>query len=230
MFFVLNSGCAVTGSFSNTSTAAPAIQFSSSAFFSAISSTMPPRAVLITRADDLIARSSSSPIRLFVPSESVVCTVTKSESSISFASGTMSTPSTRARSSGTNGSCAMTRISSPFARRATSEPTCPRPITPSVLPRTSMPWNFPRSHFPDFSEALASGICRESDSMRAIACSAAEITLPVGAFTTTTPFSVAAWRSMLSTPMPARPTTWSVLDASKISRVTLVSLRTTSAS
>ena len=65
--------------------------------------------------------------------------------------------------------------------------------------------------------------------MRPIACSAAEIVLPSGALTTMTPRSVAALRSMLSTPTPARPTAWSSFPAAKTSGVTFVSLRTTSA-
>ena len=53
-------------------------------------------------------------------------------------------------------------------------------------------------------------------------CSAAAIVLPVGALTTVIPAAVAASRSTLSTPTPARPTTWSRLPAAAItSRVDL---------
>ena len=53
---------------------------------------------------------------------------------------------------------------------------------------------------------------------------------PCGAFITTTPRCVAAATSMLSTPMPARPTTFSRGAASKRARVTLVAERTASPS
>jgi hypothetical protein len=64
-----------------------------------------------------------------------------------------------------------------------------------------------------------------------MACSAAATVLAVGALTTRQPASVAAWRSTLSIPTPARPTTRSRPRlASSTSRVTLVPLRTMSAS
>ncbi|KAL3825038.1 hypothetical protein ACJIZ3_021067 [Penstemon smallii] len=66
---------------------------------------------------------------------------------------------------------------------------------------------------------------------KAIPCSAAAIVLAVGAFTTKHPNSVAACRSTLSIPTPARPTTFSFpFAASKTWRVTFVPLRTISAS
>jgi hypothetical protein len=43
----------------------------------------------------------------------------------------------------------------------------------------------------------------------AMACSAVVMELPNGVFITTTPRPVAAGTSTLSTPMPARPTTFS---------------------
>uniref|UniRef100_A0A0A9F0C1 Si707066f01 n=1 Tax=Arundo donax TaxID=35708 RepID=A0A0A9F0C1_ARUDO len=65
----------------------------------------------------------------------------------------------------------------------------------------------------------------------ATACSAAATVLAVGALTTRHPASVAAWRSTLSIPTPARPTTRSrPRAASNTSRVTRVALRTTNAS
>jgi len=65
------------------------------------------------------------------------------------------------------------------------------------------------------------------DMMRLIVCSAVEIVLPPGVFMTTTPRSVAACTSTLSTPTPARPTTRSFGAASMTFRVTFVSERTT---
>src|SRR5207247_7121980 len=124
----------------------------------------------------------------------------------------------------------MTSISRPCARFATSEPTLPRPITPSVLPRISVPTNFERVHPPRLTDASACGTQRASAKSRAIACSAAATMLPRGALTTRMPLRVAACTSMLSTPTPARPTTRSLRPASMIGAVTRVSLRTTSAS
>ena len=60
--------------------------------------------------------------------------------------------------------------------------------------------------------------------------SAAETVFPAGAFMTGIPRSVAARRSMLSTPTPARPTALSRGAASIISRFTWVALRTIRAS
>src|SRR5207248_627772 len=67
----------------------------------------------------------------------------------------------------------MTSISRPCARLATSEPTLPRPITPSVLPRISVPTKFARVHSPRFTDASAWGTDRASAKSRAIVCSAA---------------------------------------------------------
>ena len=61
-------------------------------------------------------------------------------------------------------------------------------------------------------------------------CSAAETMLDCGALTTMTPRRVAASRSTLSRPMPARPTTSRTSAASSTSAVTCVAERMTSAS
>ncbi len=63
-----------------------------------------------------------------------------------------------------------------------------------------------------------------------MACSAADRALEPAAFTTTMPRRVAAATSTLSTPVPARPTTFRRAARSMRSAVTLVALRTTSAS
>ena len=73
--------------------------------------------------------------------------------------------------------------------------------------------------------AVASGICRASESIMATACSAVVTALPNGVFITTTPRAVALVTSTLSTPMPARPTTFRFGAASISSRVTLLALR-----
>ncbi len=61
-------------------------------------------------------------------------------------------------------------------------------------------------------------------------CSAAAIVLPVGAFTTVIPARVAASRSTLSTPTPARPITASREPAAIMSASTWTWLRTMRAS
>ncbi len=61
-------------------------------------------------------------------------------------------------------------------------------------------------------------------------CSVAESRFAVGALTTSTPRSVAAATSTLSTPMPARPTTLRRGPAASSSPVTWVVLRTIRAS
>ena len=61
-------------------------------------------------------------------------------------------------------------------------------------------------------------------------CSAAETTFDSGAFATTIPRRVAASTSTLSTPTPARPTTFRFVARSMTSAVTFVAERTISAS
>jgi hypothetical protein len=107
----------------------------------------------------------------------------------------------------------------------------PVPITPRVLPNSSRPEeNFFFSQLPARVLCEASATCRASASSKATVCSATDTLLPPGAFITTTPRRVAALRSMLSTPVPARPITRSRVAAASRSAVTLVALRTASAS
>ena len=82
------------------------------------------------------------------------------------------------------------------------------------------------SHLPARVERSAAGIWRASASISEIACSAVVTELPNGVFITTTPRWVAASTSILSTPMPARPTTLSRGAAASTSAVTLVAERT----
>ena len=86
-------------------------------------------------------------------------------------------------------------------------PMLPRPMTPSVLLQTSTPVNLPRSHLPARSAALAAGMCRAIAIIIEMVCSAVVTLLPSGLFITTMPRRVAASRSTLSTPTPARPIT-----------------------
>ena len=112
-----------------------------------------------------------------------------------------------------------------MARSATIEPILPQPMTPSVLPVISTPMNLFFSHLPARVEASASGIWRASASISVMACSAVVIELPNGVFITITPLAVAAGISTLSTPMPARPITFSFFAFSRIFGVTLVAER-----
>ena len=70
---------------------------------------------------------------------------------------------------------------------------------------------------------------RACASINAIACSATDRMFDVGALTTITPRSVAAVTSTLSSPTPARPTTWSDEPAASTSAVTCVAERMISA-
>ena len=105
------------------------------------------------------------------------------------------------------------------------EPILPQPTTPRVLPVSSTPMNFDFSHLPAWVEVLACGISRASANIMAMACSAVVMALPKGVFITTTPLAVAAFRSTLSTPMPARPMTLRLVAALISSAVALVAER-----
>ena len=112
-----------------------------------------------------------------------------------------------------------------MARSATIEPILPQPMTPSVFEKISTPRNLFFSHLPARVDASASGICRASDSISVMACSAVVIELPNGVFMTMMPRAVAAGISTLSTPMPARPITFRPLAFSRSLAVTLVAER-----
>ena len=81
------------------------------------------------------------------------------------------------------------------------------------------------SHLPAWVEAFASGIWRATANIMAMACSAVVIELPKGVFITITPFLEAAGMSTLSTPMPARPTTFRLVAEASSFSVTLVAER-----
>src|SRR4029450_903839 len=197
----------------------------------AASSTMPPRDVFTRRAPSFIRASSRSPISASVSGVRGRWRDTKSACTRSASRvGISSTPISLARSLGTYGSNAMTRMPKAAHRWATIEPTLPRPTTPSVLPASSTPWWRSRSHRPAFSAVLACGMFRAWASMSATACSAAETMFDCGAFTTMTPRLVAASTSTLSRPIPALAMTFRFSAASITSAVTLVCDRTMSAS
>ena len=218
------------GSSAKTSSAAPAIVPLSSAAASASRSTTSPRAAFTTTAVGFIfvsAAASTSP-RVFSVSGtwSEITSAVRTSSS----SSTSRAPAARAEASVAKGSCAITVMPKAAARRATSPPTRPTPMSPSVFPRSSRPMNFDRVHSLARTLRSASTTRRRRARVSATVCSAAATMLPSGAFTTYTPRAVAAGTSILSTPTPARPTTWRRFAASRMATVTFVSLRTTSPS
>ena len=119
----------------------------------------------------------------------------------------------------------MTRIFRPTARLATIAPILPQPMIPSVFAVISVPMKRFFSHLPAWVEASAAGNCRATAKIKAIACSAVVIELPKGVFITMMPFRLAAGISTLSTPMPARPMTFSLSAAAMIFSVALVAER-----
>ena len=106
----------------------------------------------------------------------------------------------------------------------------PRPATPSVFPRSSVPRNRFFSQRPSFIARSAAGTERASPSISAHACSATLMLLAPGALTTRMPRLLAAATSTLSTPVPARAMTRSFGAASINRASTFVALRTSSAS
>src|SRR3954452_15606417 len=93
-----------------------------------------------------------------------------------------------------------------------------------------MPVYLLRFHSPFLSAALAGATCRAAATISATASSAALTMLEVGAFTTITPLCVAAFTSTLSSPTPARATTFRRLPAPRASPSTFVAERTRIAS
>ena len=116
------------------------------------------------------------------------------------------------------------------ARRATSPPILPAPTSPSVLLLSSTPASPGVFHAISRTDRSAATTLRASARISAKVSSAAETVLPAGAFSTGMPRSVAASRSMLSTPAPARPMTFRLEADSISSRVIRVALRTMMAS
>ena len=124
------------------------------------------------------------------------------------------------------------RISIPKARVswATERPMFPIPMIPITLSRSSIPLSWFLFHKPDFIELSAVGIDRARENINASTCSATAWVVAEGEFTTVTLCRLAAARSMLSTPTPARPTTLRLVAAEKTSAFTCVRLRTIKAS
>ena len=106
----------------------------------------------------------------------------------------------------------------------------PQPIIPRFFPVTSVPFIDDFSHFPSCVVLSAKGICLAVERIKVIACSAVVIEFPNGVFITIFPLSVADDISMLSTPMPALPITFSFLDFSITFLVAFVADLTTKAS
>mmetsp|Transcript_22535 Transcript_22535/g.68698 ORF Transcript_22535/g.68698 Transcript_22535/m.68698 type:complete len:216 (-) Transcript_22535:280-927(-) len=191
---------------------------------------MPPRAQLTMRTPGFMVAMEALLIMSRVSSRSGTCTVRKSARRMHSAALTGSMLSFSDASGGKNGSYPMASIPKACMRDTTSRPTRPRPSTPSVLPASSTPMYFLRSHLPCFIEQSPCATLRAREAMSAQVCSAAEIVLPPGVFMTMMPFFVAATQSMLSTPVPARPMADILCACSMISAVTLVPERTISPS
>ena len=104
-------------------------------------------------------------------------------------------------------------------------PMVPQPTMPRVLSRSSMPMKRPLSQPPPRVERSACGIRRAIAHIIAMVCSAAVTELPCGVFITTIPRAVAASMSILSTPVPARPTTLRRPALARRAAVTLVAER-----
>ena len=93
------------------------------------------------------------------------------------------------------------------SRRATCDPTRPRPTMPTVRPRRSIGRICLRCHRPARVETSAGTIWRVTASSSAMVCSPPRSAFAPGALSTSTPARVAASKSILSTPTPARATT-----------------------
>src|SRR5215468_1006137 len=103
---------------------------------------------------------------------------------------------------------------------ATRRPTFPTPMMPSVLPFiSSRPCQRLLPQSARRVRRSTTTACLASASISIMACSATELELEPGAWTTGMPSSVAAGRSMVSRPTPWRPTTLSSLHAAMSERV-----------
>jgi len=158
------------------------------------------------------------------------CTVTKSASAIRSYRSWGTAPSERASSGVRRGWLTMMCMPKAAARLATSRPMRPNPMIPRVSPASDVPMSFFLSHLPAFIEASAAGMWRARLSIKPIVCSATATVLASGAFTTWMPRALAVETSMLSRPAPARAITRRLGNASIISAVRRVRLRTTKAS
>ena len=161
-----------------------------------------------------------------VSSVSGTCKDRTSALSMTVPRSARSKPSSLALASVRYGSLTTTCIPKARQRCATSWPTRPAPTRPSVRPRSSAPLKRPRSHSPRRTEASAPGTPRTTESISASVSSAADTVLPAGALSTAMPRSVAASRSILSTPTPARPITFRLWASANMSESTFVALLT----
>mmetsp|Transcript_16067 Transcript_16067/g.34879 ORF Transcript_16067/g.34879 Transcript_16067/m.34879 type:complete len:251 (-) Transcript_16067:28-780(-) len=187
---------------------------------------MPPRAQFTMRTPGFIVAIVLVLIMFFVSSSRGTWMVRKSALAIASAAETGSMSSLRAASAGKRGSYPTTFILYACMRETTSRPTRPSPSTPRVLPSSSTPMYFLRSHLPAFIDMSPWATLRARLAISAQVCSAAETVFPPGVFITTMPLRVAAVQSMLSTPVPARPIHCILEADSIISAVTVVPERT----
>ena len=220
----------LAGSTAKTSRAAPATCPFSSAVFKSVSIMSPPRAQFIILTPFFIFIIESAFTKPLVESVNGVWRVIKSDSLNSVSSSTLRTPSSIALSSDKYGSNAKTRILRPCALSATIEPILPQPTIPKFFPVSSVPIKLDFSHFPAWVDLSAVVISRARLQIIEIACSAVVTAFPKGVFITTTPAADAASTAMLSTPIPARPTTFKFFALAITSAVTFVAERIASPS
>ena len=216
------------GSAVYTSSAAPAQRPLCSASTSAASSTIPPRAALTTYTP---SRQSLNVSASSMPVVSAVLGTWKVSASACGASSSkernvFTVWPASCRSACTKGSWPTTFMPKANARSATVRPIRPSPTTPSVSPCSWRPCSFERSQRPARIEASAGATFRIIAISSVKACSAVVIVEASAVLTTRMPFAVAAARSMLSTPTPARAMTWRSPGSASTSAVTSMPERT----
>jgi hypothetical protein len=113
---------------------------------------------------------------------------------------------------------------------ATSRPIRPNPITPRVFPVISVPTNFARSHFPAVGGGVRLGRVPRQREQERQGLFGGGNGVPPRHIGHHDPLRDAAPKSILSTPVPARPMKRSFLAAAITSAVTFVSDRTKRAS
>mmetsp|Transcript_13635 Transcript_13635/g.30967 ORF Transcript_13635/g.30967 Transcript_13635/m.30967 type:complete len:210 (-) Transcript_13635:171-800(-) len=164
------------------------------------------RAVLIKVPPLGMESSSSLLMDPLVSGVAGMCKVTKSALKSAATESTGSAPRSVICSGLRKGSYEMQRIPNPFATRITFTLTLPQPCRARVLPLSSVP-------------LLPSKLLRTTVTIMPNTNSATALALAPGVFWQTTSLALAASRSMLSKPAPARVITFSLGAASITSLV-----------
>ena len=205
--------------------AAPATWPASSASTRSASSISPPRAQLMMRTPFFILAIDSSLMMFLVSSVSGVCSVMKSARASSSSSSTFSTPSSDARL------CRQERIVGDHVHlQADAARRDDRADVAAADDAQRLAGHLDAHEsvlFPLAGMGRGIGVrdWRASANIIATACSAVVIELPNGVFMTMMPLRRRGRMSTLSTPMPARPTTFSLVAAAISFAVTLVAER-----